>query len=89
MEEFQNVAAKIKKLRAVPLARSFQFYVKDAFDLPGARSHDDNPVAHVNCFVNVVRDKKHGRAARLPKPENFILHPHSREGIERTKRFIK
>jgi len=38
---------------------------------------------------NVVRHEDHRRAAVLPEPQHFILHPHPREGVERAQRFIQ
>ena len=58
-------------------------------DLPGALGHDDDPIAHVNRLIDVVGDKEHGGAARLPEAQHFILHPHAGKGIERAKRFIE
>ncbi|HMJ92214.1 MAG TPA: hypothetical protein VK530_20495, partial [Candidatus Acidoferrum sp.] len=40
-------------------------------------------------FVDVVRDEKHRCAARLPESQNFVLHSHSRKGVERAKRFVE
>ena len=56
---------------------------------PGRGRHDDDAVAHVDRFVDVVGDEEHRRAARLPEPQHFVLHPHAGEGVERAERFVE
>ncbi len=56
---------------------------------PGRWRHDDDAVAHVNGFVDVMRNEQHGGPAGLPKAQDFILHPHAGEGVERAERFIE
>ena len=63
--------------------------VDDAFDAARARRHDDDAIAHVDGFVDVMGDEQHGGAARLPKAEDFVLHAHAGEGVERAERFIE
>ena len=59
------------------------------FDGAGPLGKDDDAVAHVNGFVDVVSNKQHGRAPVLPKPQYFVLHPHAGEGVERTEWLIQ
>ena len=56
---------------------------------PGRGRHDDDAVAHVNRFVDVVGDEQHGGAARLPEAQHFILHAHAGKGVERAERFVE
>jgi hypothetical protein len=72
---------------AMPRAGEGHFY--DAFYFGRAGSHDDDAVAHVDGFVDVVGDQEHGGAARLPEAEDFILHAHAGEGIQGTQGFIE
>ena len=60
-----------------------------AIDSPGRRGHDDDAIAHVDCFVDVVGDEQHRGAALLPQAQHFILHPHAGEGVERAERFVE
>ena len=89
MQEFQNVAAQAQKFSAVALPRPRQIHGDGPGQPAGARRHDDNPVAHVDRLVDVMRDEQHRGAAGLPKPQDFILHFHAREGVERPEWFVE
>src|ERR1043166_3630013 len=89
MEPFENVAAEPQKFRAAALSRPLEVDLEIAFDATGARRHDENPVAHVNGFVDVVGHEEHGRATVPPELQNFVLHAHAGEGVERAQRFIE
>src|SRR5687767_106297 len=89
MEQFQNIAAQAQEFRTVALTGTFQSDVYDAFDAAGARSHDDNAVAHVDGLVDIVSDEEHGGAARFPEAQHFILHLHASESVQRAERFVE
>src|SRR5436190_11666601 len=89
MQELQNFAAQLKKLRAAPIAWPRQVYRNDALDPARPLRHDDDAVAHVNRFVDVVRHEQHRRPARLPKPQHFVLHPHPGKGVERAEGLVE
>ena len=83
-------AAQSEKFWTVPLrGRRSEMNVDDAFDATRARRHDDDAIAHVDGFVNVVGDQQHRRAARLPEAKDFVLHAHASESVESAERFIK
>src|SRR4029077_4580016 len=50
---------------------------------------DDEAVAHVNGFGDVVSNEQHGSAPVLPKAQNFILHTHAGESVEGAQGFIE
>ena len=52
------------------------------------RSHDNDAVAHVDGFVDVMSNKQHGRVG-APETQHFILHTHAGKGIERAEWFVE
>ena len=89
MEELENISAEAKKLRAAAVARSSQ-RIRDGLINPARRlSHDHDAIAHVDGFVDVMGNKEYGRAACLPEPQDFILHPHASKSIERAEWFVE
>ena len=82
MEHFENFPAEIKKVRTVALARTRDIDDDRAFNSAGPWRHDDNAVAHVDCFIDVVGDEEHCGSARFPETEDFILHSHPCERVE-------
>lgn len=89
MEQLQNFASKLEEVRAAAIARPGQPYRDRALNPAGPLRHDDDAIAHVNRFVDIVRDQKHCGAARLPEAKDFVLHPHPREGVERAEGFVE
>ena len=89
MKQLQNLTAQLQERGATPIPRTFQRDRNGPVDSSGPLRHDEDAVAHVDRFVDVVGDEKHRGAADLPEAQDFILHPHPREGIERAERFIE
>ena len=89
VEQFQNFASEPEKFRAISLARTIESDRDGPFDPARARCHDDDPVAHVDGFVNIVRHQQHRRAACLPEAQYLILHFHPREGVQRAQRLVQ
>jgi hypothetical protein len=88
VEKFENIAPQSKKVGAASITRSLKTDWNSLFDFAGPRRHDDYAITHVNSFIDVVGDEKHGRATVLPETQNFILHPHTRERVQGTQRFV-
>ena len=89
VHRLKNVTAQAQEIRAASVAWPVHVYWNDLLNPTGARSHDNDAVAHVDGFVDVVGDKEDGGAASMPEPQHFILHAHSSEGIERPERFVE
>ncbi len=89
MEELENISAEAKKFRATAIARSSQRIRNGLIDPARRLSHDHDAIAHVNGFVDVMGNKEYGRAACLPEPQHFILHPHASERVERAEWFVE
>ena len=89
VKHLQDSAAQGQKISGIAMTRAGQFHPQNLLDPPGPRGHDEDSVAHVDRFVDVVRDQHHCRAARLPQPQHLILNNHAREGVERAKRLVK
>src|SRR6266704_4769270 len=89
VHRLQNVTAEAQEIRAAAVAWPVHLYWNDLFDPTGRRSHDNDAVAHVDGFVDVVGDKEHRGAASLPEAQYFILHTHAGEGIERAEWFVE
>ena len=56
VEHFQDVRPKAQELVRVALPRTRERHVDDPLDPPRPRRHDDDAVAHVDRFVDVVGD---------------------------------
>ena len=51
--------------------------------------HHQNAPGQVDGFVDVVGDHDNGLARRLPQPQQLVLHPLPRQGVERTERLVE
>jgi len=89
MQKLEDVATKAKEILVATVTRTFQGNRNSLFDSSRTLGHDDNAIAHINCLVDVVSDEEHGRAPGLPKTKHFILHAHTRKGIERAEGLIE
>src|SRR5207249_4804550 len=89
VHRLKNVTAQAKKIWATAVARSIHLYRNDLLDPAGTRSHNNDAVAHVDGFIDVMSNKQHGSAPRLPKAQHFILHTHPGKGIERAEWFVE
>ena len=89
MQMFENLAAEAEKriAGAITWAREVDIYL--AIDSAGRLGHNEDAIAHVDCFINVVRDEQHRSATILPQAQHFVLHPHAGEGVEGAERFIE
>ena len=88
VHRLKNVTAQAQEILAATVARPVHRYWNDLLNPTGTRSHDNDAVAHVDGFVDVVSNKQHGGAVGAPEPEYFILHAHAGKGIERAERFV-
>ena len=89
MQVFENFAPEAEKQIAGAITWSREIDLNLAIDPPGRRGHDNNAMAHVDRFINVVGDEQHRGATILPQAQNFVLHPHAGKGVERAERFIE
>src|ERR1041385_7732403 len=89
MEMLQNLAAQADEWFASAITRAQKVDVDLAVDAPRRRCHDKDAIAHIDGFIDVVSDEKHGGAAILPKAQHFVLHAHASERVERAERLIE
>ena len=89
VEKFENVAAQTEEFRTATQTGSLECYRNRSFDAAGAWCHDDDAVAHIDGFIDVVSNQEHGRAASLPEAQHLILHAHARERIKRAQRLVQ
>src|SRR5690349_17729306 len=66
VHDLENLTAEAQEFLAASIAWPVDVYGNDLFDPAGPRSHDDDAVAHVDGFIDVVCDKEHGSPSRLP-----------------------
>ena len=85
----KNVTAETKKIRAAAVAWTIHFYWNDLLDPARTRSHNNDAVAHVDGFIDVMSNKQHGSTPRLPEAQYFILHTHPSKGIQRPEWFVE
>ena len=81
VEKLENFTAQGKKIRTTAIARTIKRDGNYLLNRAGPLRQDDDAVAHVNGFVDVVSNEEHGSAPVLPKAQNFILHTHARKGV--------
>src|SRR5437763_5414314 len=67
----------------------FQLHWDDLIDSAGAWSHDDDAIAHVNRFIDIMSNKQSRAPPRRPKTQHFILHAHAGKSVERAERFVE
>lgn len=89
MQMFENFAAEAEKRIASAITWSREVDINLAIDSAGRLGHDEDPIAHVDRFINVVGDEQHCCAPILPKAQHFVLHAHPRECVERAEWFIE
>jgi hypothetical protein len=85
----QNLAAEAHEWFTGAITWSREVDINLPIDSPGRRSHNEDAMAHVDRFIDVVGDEQHCCAPIFPEAQNFVLHAHSREGVERAERFIE
>src|SRR5438874_5823969 len=85
----ENLAAQAEERLTGAIAWTHKLNIDLAIDPAGRRRHDEDAIAHVDGFIDVVGDEKHGCAAIFPEAQYLVLHPHAREGVERAERFIE
>src|SRR5206468_10107001 len=89
VHRLENVTAETQEIRAAPVAWPVHLYWNDLLDPAGTRSHDNDAVAHVDGFVDVMSNKQHRSTPRLPEAQHFILHTHAGKGIQRAEWFVE
>src|SRR5437899_2518265 len=89
VEKLENFTAQREEIRVAAIARTIKCDRNDLLDRAGPLRQDDDAVAHVNGFIDVVSNEQHGSAPVLPKAQNFILHTHARKGVESAERLIQ
>src|SRR5262245_59035352 len=89
MKMLQDLAAQAEKRFAGTIAWARKVDVNLAIDSARTLSHDHDSIAHVNCFIDIMGDEKHRGAAIFPKPQDFVLHKHACEGVQRAERFVQ
>ena len=73
MQMFENLAAEAEKRIAGAITWAREVDIDLAIDSPGRLGHDEDAIAHVDRFINVVRDEQHRGATIFPQPA--ALHP--------------
>src|SRR4051812_7399121 len=53
IEQVEDLAAEVQEFRSAAVAGALEGDIDDALDPAGARRHDDDAVAHVDCLVDV------------------------------------
>src|ERR1043166_9056917 len=89
MKQLENFTAEPEEFGAAPITRTIERDRNDALDSARTLSHDNDSVAHIDRFIDIVRDQKHCGAARLPESQHFILHSHARKCVERAEGLIE
>lgn len=77
------------KSRAAAVGVRFGGDGEDLRDPPGPRAHDDNAVAEIDGFINIVRDEHHRDAGGGLQPPHLLLHLDAGERVERGKRLVE
>jgi hypothetical protein len=89
VHNLKNVAAQPEEILATAITWSIYLYWNDLLDPAGTGSHDHNAVAHVYGFIDIMSNKQHGSAPRLPEAQHFILHTHAGKGVQRAEWFVE
>src|SRR6516225_472986 len=89
MEVLENISAEAQESQAAAIAGSSECIRNGLIDPARRLSHDHDAIAHVNRFVDIVGDEKHGGAAVFPEAQHLILHPHPGKGVERAERLVE
>src|SRR5437899_13076229 len=89
VEKLENFTAQGKEIRAAAIARTIKCDRNDLLDRARPLRQDDDAIAHVNGFVDVVSNEEHCSAPVLPKAQEFILHTHAGERVEGAERLIQ
>src|SRR5205823_5178692 len=58
VKQFENLATQLQELRIAAMTWPARMDENDLIDPPGAGSHDDDPIAHVNRFIDIVSNKQ-------------------------------
>ena len=89
VECFEDFASEMEKIWTAAVPWAVELHGNDLFDLARTLGHDDDPITHIDRFVNVMGDEKHGGTVRPPKAQHFVLHAHPGKSIERAQWLIE
>ena len=59
VQQLKDLAAKAKEFRAASIAGTINVHRDSSIDPAGAGGHDEDTIAHVNCFIDVMGDQEH------------------------------
>ena len=82
VQQLKDLAAKTEEFRAAAISGTSEIHGDGLFDSPRTLCHDEDPIAHVNRFIDIVGDQECGSEASLPETQDFILHSHAGKGVE-------
>jgi hypothetical protein len=74
VKQLKDFAPELEKFRTATITRSVDLHRDRSLDSPGARSQDENPVAHIGGPIDIVGDEEHRGETSLPETQHFILH---------------
>ena len=89
MKQLEDFAAKAEEFRAATIPGTSEVYLDSLVDSTGARCQDEDAIAHIDRFVDVMGNQEHRGEADLPQAKHLVLHAHPCEGIEGSERFVK
>ena len=89
VHRLQNVTAEAQEIRAAAVARPIKVHGNDLLNFARGLGHDDDAVAHIDRFVDVMGHEEHRGTACVPEAQHFILHAHAGEGIKGAERFVE
>src|SRR6516162_6848877 len=89
MEVLENISAEAQESQAAAIAGSSECIRNGLIDPARRLSHDHDAIAHVNRFVDIVGDEKHGGATVFPEAQHLILHTHPGKSIKRAERLVE
>ena len=59
VQQLKDLAAKAKEFRVAAISGAINVHRDSSIDPAGAGGHDEDPIAHVNCFIDVMSDQEH------------------------------
>jgi hypothetical protein len=67
VQQLKDLAAKAKEFGAAAISGSINVHRDSSIDPAGAGGHDEDAIAHLNCFIDVMGDQQHRSSPELGK----------------------
>jgi len=67
MKQSKDLVSEVQKYGMAAIPGPLNIDGDGSFDLAGAGAHDEDSIAHVDSFIDIMSDQEHGGETSQPK----------------------